>query len=299
MEETVEELVTKHTRRELEEMAVQLGIQNIGGTKAQLAESIIEARKKAQPQIVEPRPAEVQLKPEERKEAPATAVEVKPAAPAEVPSAAQGRGVRARQESIRRKSAELRSAGVAIRDEGVSRMVKSVSALKKSIEEQAAENKKGIAKIRTGVRQMKLSIGKTSEELRKAGERIREEGARELNEGLRKFRADLDSQIRENRDAVSRMGSGAAEIRSAMDKMSIDFKKSGERIREEGAKELNEGLGKFRADLDSQIRENRDAISKMNTAARELHSRALALRDEMQRYVEQDVNKYIRDFYYG
>lgn len=47
MEETVEELVTKHTRRELEEMAVKLGIQSLGGTKAQLAESIIEARRRA------------------------------------------------------------------------------------------------------------------------------------------------------------------------------------------------------------------------------------------------------------
>jgi len=241
MEETVEELVTKHTRRELEEMAVQLGIQNIGGTKAQLAESIIEARKKAQPQIAEPGRAEVQVKPEERKEAPAKAAEVRPQVSVEVPAVVPGRGVRARQEAMRRKSVELRNAGVAIRDEGVSRMAKSVSALKKSIEEQATENKKGIAKIRTGVRQMKFSIGKTSKELKKAGERIRDEGARELNEGLRAFRADLDNQIRENRDAVS----------------------------------------------------------KMNTAARELHSRALALRDEMQRYVEQDVNKYIRDFYYG
>ncbi|MDH7596336.1 MAG: hypothetical protein QHG98_01125 [Methanothrix sp.] len=280
-------------------MAVQLGIQNLGGTKAQLAESIIEARRKAQPPIAEIRTAEVQLKPEERKDVPAKAAEVEPALSAEIPLTIQGKGVRARQEAMRRKSAELRSAGVAIRDEGVSRMAKSVNALKKSIEEQTTENKKGIAKIRTGVRQMKLAIGKTSEEMRKAGERIREEGAKELNEGLRSFRADLDNQIRENRDAVSRMGSGAAEIRSAMDKMSVDFRKSGERIREEGARELNDGMRKFRADVENQIRENHDAISRMNTAARELHSRALALRDDMQRYVEQDVNRYIRDFYYG
>ncbi|MGB9901626.1 hypothetical protein [Methanothrix sp.] len=280
-------------------MAVQLGIQNLGGTKAQLAESIIEARRKDQPPIAEIPTTEVQLKPEERKDVPARAAEVKPAVSAEIPSTVQGRGVRARQEAMRRKSAELRSAGVAIRDEGVSRMAKSVNALKKSIEEQATENKKGIAKIRTGVRQMKLSINKTSDELRKSGERIREEGAKELDEGLRRFRADLDNQIRENRDAVSRMGCGAAEIRSAMDKMSLDFRKSGERIREEGTRELNEGLRRFRADVDIQIRENRDAISRMNSAARELHSRALAFRDDMQRYVEQDVNKYIKDFYYG
>lgn len=181
------------------------------------------------------------MKPEEQKGVPEKAAEVKSQISPEVLPVVPGKGVRARQEAMRRKSVELRSAGAAIRDEGVSRMAKSVNALKKSIEGQVTENKKGIAKIRTGVRQMKLSIGKTSEELRKAGERIREEGARELNEGLRAFRADLDNQIRENRDAVSRM----------------------------------------------------------NTAARELHSRALALRDDMQRYVDQDVNKYIRDFYYG
>ncbi|MGD9911989.1 hypothetical protein [Methanothrix sp.] len=280
-------------------MAVKLGIQSLGGTKAQLAESIVEARRRAQPQIAESGTAEVQVKPEEQKGVPEKAAEVKPQVSPEVPPVVPGKGVRARQEAMRRKSSELRSAGVAIREEGVSRMAKSVNALKKSIEGQVTENKKGIAKIRTGVRQMKLSINKTSDELRKSGERIREEGARELNEGLRRFRADLDSQIRKNRDAVSRMGSGAAEIRSAMDKMSVDFRKSGDHIREEGARELNEGLRRFRADLDSQVRENRDAISRMNIAAKELHSRALALRDEMQRYVDQDVNKYIRDFYYG
>jgi len=47
MPETVEDLVTKHTRRELEELALKLGIDSLGGTKAQLAETIVEAMKKA------------------------------------------------------------------------------------------------------------------------------------------------------------------------------------------------------------------------------------------------------------
>jgi len=46
MEETFEELITKHTRRELEEMALKVGVENLGGTKSQLAEAIVEASKK-------------------------------------------------------------------------------------------------------------------------------------------------------------------------------------------------------------------------------------------------------------
>ena len=44
--ETFDELVTKHTRRELEELALKYGLENLGGTKSQLAEYILEAMKK-------------------------------------------------------------------------------------------------------------------------------------------------------------------------------------------------------------------------------------------------------------
>ena len=44
--ETFDELITKHTRRDLEELALKFGLENSGGTKSQLAESILEAMKK-------------------------------------------------------------------------------------------------------------------------------------------------------------------------------------------------------------------------------------------------------------
>ncbi len=238
MEETVEELVTKHTRRELEEMAVALGIQNLGGTKAQLAESIIERRKAAQEVAKEVKPAEVEVA-EVSKEMPEKKEEVKIEVQEKVLS--EGKGVLAKRAEMRRKSEELISAGSAIRREGVSRMSKSVSALKKAIDEQISDNKKGMAKIRTGVRQMKLSIGKTADDFKKAGERIREDGRRNLSEGLREFKADLDKQIKENREAVS----------------------------------------------------------KINSGAKELHARAIGFEEKIRQYAEQDFGKYIRDFYYG
>jgi hypothetical protein len=43
--ETFDELVTKHTRRELEELALKYGVENLGGTKSQLADSILDAIK--------------------------------------------------------------------------------------------------------------------------------------------------------------------------------------------------------------------------------------------------------------
>jgi len=63
-EETFDELVTKHTRRELEELALKYGVENLGGTKSQLADAILEAIKKQKDQpkaAVQPRPKEAPM----------------------------------------------------------------------------------------------------------------------------------------------------------------------------------------------------------------------------------------------
>ena len=98
--ETFDELVTKHTRRELEELAQKLGVENLG-TKSQLAEAILEASKK-----------------QKEKELPKTI----PASPKEAPmiekpkSAAKSvvrgtKGVMAKSAAIDSKVAVLQKAG--------------------------------------------------------------------------------------------------------------------------------------------------------------------------------------------
>ena len=341
MEETVDELVSKHTRRELEEMALQTGVESLGGTKAQLAEMILEVKRAAK---VEKAPPE---------ETPAEALE---AAPKEAPKAAPKvttkearkeviagkHGVHAKSQAITSMGAELQAAGMAIRKEGIAEMTKSVSAFRKDTDSQIAENKKAVANIHSssdrmskefrkagqdirdnGTREMRKAISRFNDQVKaqmganedaastmedasnrmqaeagdlrvamqKAGKDLRDQGIREMRRAVGQFNKDLDGQIRVNRESVSRMHSGAGEIRSSMNNMSRNFQKAGKDLRERGAREMQKGLAQYKRDLDRQIRDNRDAVAKMDAGVRDLQSATHGFR--------QGIEDYVNDFYYG
>jgi hypothetical protein len=260
-EETFDELVTKHTRRELEEMALKYGVENLGGTKSQLADAILEAMKK---QKEPPRPSA-------------------PTAPKEVPMVekpkttarlAGKKGVMAKAAAIDSEAAMLQKAGKDIREQGIREMSKSVR------EYHSAQNL-------------------MSKEMQSKARKMNEDGQRRFQLGQAEFRRSLDAQKKENHEAAGRLHSGAREIRSSQEKMSREFQRTGESIRQDGYRRLQNGLNRFRSDVDSQIKENREAVSMMNSGARELQERAASFQGEIHRYQEQDLKNYVRDFYYG
>jgi hypothetical protein len=81
--------------------------------------------------------------------------------------------------------------------------------------------------------------------------------------------------------------------------MSQVFQKAGRDIRESGCRNLQNGLKEFHGIVNSQIRENQEAISRLNSGAKELQGRAASFHNEILRYQEQDLKNYVRDFYYG
>jgi hypothetical protein len=113
--ETFDELVTKHTRRDLEELALKYGLENLGGTKSQLAEYILEAMKKQK----EPPKSTPHVSPKE-----ASMIE-KPKGAAK-PAGFGKKGVLAKANAIDNKAADLQKAGKEIRDEGIREMTKAV-----------------------------------------------------------------------------------------------------------------------------------------------------------------------------
>lgn len=370
MEETLEELVTKHTRRELEEIAVKLHIQNLGGTKAQLAESIIEARRTLQPTmptVTQPTviaPAEARAPTDKPAEKPVDKAKEAPKAKPSTEPEIGTEGVMAMHRSMEKAAGEFRRAGKALREEGVIEMAKGVGELKRATEMLESENRKAVSKIRTGVRQIRLSTDKMSGVFVASGKKIRDDGAKDLAIGLKKFsgnlnqqimenseasakiksgaaeirtnadmlskdmqiavglihqagrkiradgekaqaarvkqfRSGLVQQIRENRDAVSRMHTGSGEISSSMIAMSKDFRKAGRKMREDGARVLYSGIKQFRTSVDSQIKDNQAASSRMHAAAMDLQARSASYQQEIQRYIDQDLKSYVKDFYYG
>ena len=226
--ETFDELVTKHTRRELEELAQKLGVENLGVTKSQLADAILGASKK-----------------QKEKELPKTI----PASPKEAPmvekpkSAAKSvvrgtKGVMAKSVAIDSKAAELQKAGREIREDGIRRMNKGVkefhsacdevaremqsdgrkmmedgrqrfelgqSEFKRSLDAQIKENHGAVAR-------MQASQEKMSRSFQKAGKDIRDSGHRNLQKGLNEFQGIVNFQVKENQKAVVKLNSGAREL---------------------------------------------------------------------------------------
>ncbi|MFB3765606.1 MAG: hypothetical protein ACE14P_10230 [Methanotrichaceae archaeon] len=271
MEETFEELVTKHTRRELEEMALSCGAENLGGTKSQLAEAILEAIKK---QKESPKPAK-QEKPQvvQMVEKPkiSTGSTMQPAK----------NGVMAKISAINSKSGEFQTAGRQMREEGIRKM------------------NKGIKEFHSATDTMSKNMTASLRNIASDAKKMQEDGLQRFNAGQVAFKNDLNLQIKENSEAISRFNSGAGEIKSATDKMAKEFQKAGKDMREDGFRNLQNGLSQFRSDVNSQVKSNRDAISKIDAAARDLQGRAKAFHDEIHRYQEQDLKNYTRDFYYG
>ena len=276
--ETFDELVTKHTRRDLEELALKYGLESLGGTKSQLAEFIIEAMKK---QKEGPKPA-AHMSPKEtsvvektKNDVIAKVTPMVEKSKSQTKSAGFGsKGVLAKANAINNKATDLKKAGKDIRDEGIRNMTKSVK------EFHAASNI--------------LSRNMHSE-----AQKMIEDGQRRFDQAQMQFKRSIDAQIKENSDAVARMHSGAHEIVSSQEKMAREFQKAGKNIRDEGCRNLQNGLAKFQSNLNSQIKENREAVSRMYSGARELQGRAASFQNEILRYQEQDLKNYVRDFYYG
>jgi len=194
MVETFEELITKHTRRELEDMALKIGIENLGGTKSQLAEAIIEAYKKAKPPApkVEPLRPAVQEKPKEVQEK-----------PKEVPLVIE--------QKKQPKAVPIKPLGT------------------------------------KGVMAKAAASDKFSKDAAKAGKDLRDEGLRNLKNGLAKFNSAVDAQTKENKDASFKFNGGVRQIQADSDRLASDMKANAKDIDNRSKKMVEDGVKRFQA----------------------------------------------------
>ena len=229
MSETFEELVTNHTRRELEDMAMKLGVETLGGTKSQLAESILDASRKATPKDV--------AKPvswEHPREATPTM---------EKPKAQYlGKtGVMAKISAANKTAGELEKAGKEIRDEGIRKMNNGIAEFNKVVDSQVKENKEAAAMMNSGVLALQAEANKMSGEMREKSKDLQERSRKMLEDGIQKFEAgqadfkkSLDAQKKSNENSVAKFNSGVRDLHSSTLKMSREVQKAGKEIRDEG-----------------------------------------------------------------
>jgi len=298
MSETFEELVTNHTRRELEEMAMKLGVEPLGGTKSQLAESILDASRKATPKnVAEP------VSWEHPREA--TPTMEKPKAAAKVQFLGKT-GVMAKISAANKTAGELEKAGKKIRDEGIRKMTTGIAEFNKVVDSQVKENKEAAAMMNSGVLALQAEANKMSGEMREKSKDLHERSRKMLEDGIQKFEAgqadfkkSLDAQKKSNENSVAKFNSGVRDLHSSTLKMSREVQKAGKEIRDEGERNLHKGLAEFERSLRSQMKENQKAVSKIGSGAVELQGKIRTFQGEMHRYQEQDLKNFVRDFYYG
>jgi hypothetical protein len=291
MSETFEELVTKHTRRELEEMAMKLGVEPLGGTKSQLAESILDASRRATPKD--------EAEPVSR-EHPKETIPMVEKPRAAVKAQFLGKtGVMAKISAANKTAGELEKAGKEIRDNGIQEMTKGIAEFNRGVDFQQRENKEAVAMINSGVREIQSATDKMASKMRNEAREMVEDGSRKLKAGLFQFNSDLSMQIKENKEAATKLNAGAKEIHASMKKMSGEFQKAGSEIREEGSRNLRKGVGVFRRNVGMQVKENQRAVSKIGSGAAELQGKIRTFQGEIHRYQEQDLKNFVRDFYYG
>ena len=198
--ETFDELVTKHTRRELEELALKLGVENLGTTKSQLADAILEANKKQKemPKAIPASPKEAPM------------VE-KPKSAAK--SAVRGtKGVKEFHSACDWMAREMQTDGRKMMEDGRQRLELGQAEFRRSTDAQVKENHDAVARMHSGAREMQASQEKMSRAFQKAGKDIRDSGYRNLQNGLKEFQGMVYSQVKENQKAAARMNSGAREL---------------------------------------------------------------------------------------
>jgi len=298
MAETFEELVTSHTRRELEEMAMKLGVENLGGTKSQLAEAILEASRKAVPKE-EAGPAKLEY-PKER-----TPVVERPKATTK--SQSFGRtGVMAKISAANKSAEELQKAGRDIREQGIRKMNKGIAEFNKGVHSQTKENKEAAEMMSSGVKALQAEANNLSGEMQEKSRDLHKRSREMLEDGIRKFevgqadfRKDLEAQKRSNEDSVAKFNSDVKNLQSSSDKMSRELQNAGKQIREEGFRNLQNGMADFKKNVNMQVKENKKAISRIDSSAKELQEKARTFQGEIHRYQELDLKNYVKDFYYG
>ena len=169
--ETFDELITKHTRRDLEELALKFGLENSGGTKSQLAESILEAMKKQK----EPPKSTPQVSP---KEAPM----IEKSKPAAKVATVGKKGVMAKVTAMNSKTAEMKQ-GIAV--------------FQKSVAVQSKENHMAAAKIHSGAKAIQSGIDAQIKENREAVSRLNSGAVSLQNEIHRYQEQDLKNYVRD------------------------------------------------------------------------------------------------------
>lgn len=212
----LEELVEKHTRRELEKTAYELGIDATDlkkfSNKTKIAEAILMARGKPLKTRIGRKGVFAKL-------------------------AAIDRTVMEVERSVKRINSEVRSmvkgnieAAERMHDEGARALNAGVKELQMSIKTQVKMNADAAAKIDAGAIEVQKGIGAQAMENADTAKRMLDEAATTLEEGAKELQKGIAAQVQENSTAAKKIGTGVRDLQSQIKDMRSAIKAKAEEI---------------------------------------------------------------------
>lgn len=208
MKETAEMLL-KRTRNELVEMAEKLGISTAGMPKPTIAQSILEARKKAGTKETS--------KPKVETTKAAALAKAQPKPPIGKKGVLAKRAAIDAQVKENEVAAEMMGAGVKELQKGIKDMR---SAMDLKAKEMLHE---GTTKLQKGVREMHKGIGYQIKDNDKAAAKMGM-GVREMQKGIKEVQSAIDKKTAALQAGVEEMYSGVKEIQNGIKEMENAFR---------------------------------------------------------------------------
>lgn len=194
------EVLLKKTRNELDEIAVELGINTAGLAKTKMAEYIVEARKKAAAkEISKPKAETHKAAPSKLKEAPKVEVGK------QKPKLSIGKkGVYAKCAAIDAQIRENNEA-VYVIGVGINEINNGIKGLRSDIDKKAIKlHKDGVSMLQQGIKEMNT-------------------GVKEIHTGIKEMKTSIDRKADEIQDGIKVMYSGVRVIRTGIQEMGDKF----------------------------------------------------------------------------
>jgi uncharacterized phage infection (PIP) family protein YhgE len=265
MNETAEVLLKK-TRNELDEIAVKLGINTAGLAKTKMAESIVEARKKAA-----------------AKEIPK----------AETPKAAPPKFKAPLSVEVAKPKPKI-----SIGKTGVYAKCAAIDAQINENNEAVAVIEVGINELNIGIKGLRSDMDKKAIKMHKDGASMLQQGFEEMTTGIKEKLNGIGVQIKANKKAASNMNAsikvlnnGIKDMRSDLDKKAKKMLKDGASNLQTGVKEMNNGIREMETAIDRKNDEIQKSVRIINVGINGLENKFEDFRTE--------TSNYKHEFYYG
>lgn len=111
------------------------------------------------------------------------------------------------------------------------------------------------------------------------------------------YKQGVEVEKQEMGEYSKKFGASVKSLQSDSKKFAKELKEAGKAIIEEGIKHMEGNVSKYRSDIKAQIKENKEAVSHMQTNIKLLLGEINKTKKDFQSYAHGSFNNYIKAFW--